>query len=102
MRGHGVLEPKILSEELGPFDATFHVPAFFEGGRTTVDGEHLLNGYPVHLTSFARDKVFGYSTSFLPAWLEEKSIGAISAKNVLQVNRNELNAVLLDDKEMDK
>jgi len=30
LRGHGVLEPAILAEELGPFQATFHIPAFFE------------------------------------------------------------------------
>ena len=43
---------------------------------------HLLNGEPVHLTNFAKDKIFGYSTSYLPAWLEEKSKGKILAENV--------------------
>ena len=44
LRGHGVLEPATLAEELGPFHATFHIPAFFEGGRTTEGGIHYLNG----------------------------------------------------------
>ena len=48
LRGHSLLEPKVINEELGPFDATFHVPAFFEGGRTTVHGTHFLYGTPVH------------------------------------------------------
>ncbi len=86
LRGHGVLEPDILNEILGPFDATFHVPAFFEGGRTTVNGLHLLNGLPVHQTVFAKDRIFGYSTSHLADWLEEKSGGKIMSKDVLHLN----------------
>ena len=54
MRGHGVLETEILAQELGPFDATFHVPAFLEGGRTNHNGIHFLNGIPVHKTIFAK------------------------------------------------
>ena len=72
LRGHGILEPQIINEELGPFDATLHVPAFFEGGRTTVNGVHLLNGCPVHTTPFALDQTFGYSTSNLDDWLDAK------------------------------
>ena len=82
MRGHGVLEPRVLSDAFGPFDATFHCPAFLEGGRTTVHGIHYLYGNPVHTTPFAHDTLFGYSTSHLPTWLEEKSCGAISANKV--------------------
>ena len=91
LRGHGVLEPAVLSEELearfGPVDATLHVPAFLPGGRTTVDGVHLLHGEPVHTTAFARDRSFGFSTSALDAWLEEKSGGAIPAQTVLRLGR---------------
>jgi len=82
LRGHGVLEPEVINEVLGPFDATLHVPAFIEGGRTTINGVHLLNGVPVHSTPFAQDKTFGYSTSDLDLWLEEKSRGMILARNV--------------------
>ena len=94
LRGHGVMEPHIINQELGPFDATFHVPAFFEGFRTTENGFHLLNGIPVHLSDFASDKTFPYSTSYLPDWLEEKSQGNISSKNVLQVSINNLNLAI--------
>jgi uncharacterized protein YgbK (DUF1537 family) len=49
LRGHGVLEPAVLAEELGhrfgPVQATLHVPAFLPGGRTTVNGVHLLHGW---------------------------------------------------------
>ena len=74
LRGHGFLEPSVLANSFGPFDATFHCPAFLEGGRTTLDGIHLLHGQPVHMTSFAKDPLFGFSTSYLPAWLEERAI----------------------------
>ena len=91
LRGHGVLEPNVLQDSFGPFDATLHIPAFLEGGRTTVDGVHLLHGEPVHTTPFARDRLFGYSTSVLSAWLEEKSQGAIPAETVQLVSASELN-----------
>ena len=72
LRGHFPLEVDVISAELGPFAATLLVPAFLEGGRTTVGGVHLLQGQPVHETPFGRDGLFGYSTSYLPAWVEEK------------------------------
>ena len=92
LRGHGVLEPQALQESFGPFDATFHVPAFLEGGRTTVDGVHLLHGQPVHTTPFAKDRLFGFGTSDLAAWLEEKSGGVIAADAVCRVRGEELDA----------
>ena len=90
LRGHGVLEPAILAEELGPFDATFHIPAFLEGGRTTENGIHYLNGIPVHTTDFGRDNIFGFSTSDLAEWIEEKSYGKIQAENILHVGIKQL------------
>ena len=90
LRGHGVLEPAILAEELGPFHATFHIPAFLEGGRTTENGIHYLNGIPVHKTDFGRDNIFGFSTSDLAKWIEEKSFGKIQAENILHVEIKQL------------
>ncbi len=90
LRGHGVLEPEILAEELGPFHATFHIPAFLEGGRTTENGIHYLNGIPVHKTDFGRDNIFGFSTSDLAKWIEEKSFGKIQAENILHIEIKEL------------
>lgn len=94
LRGHGVLEPMVIAQELGPFDATFHVPAFLEGGRTTLNGVHCLHGEPVHLSPFAQDKLFGYSTSDLADWLEEKSSGFISSSQVLRLNFRQLDQAI--------
>ena len=97
LRGHGVLEPETLAEELGPFHATFHIPAFFEGGRTTEDGIHYLNGIPVHMTDFGRDKIFGFSTSDLAQWIEEKSSGKIEVENILHLEIKQLDMAFQND-----
>ena len=86
LRGHYPVETDVIAEELGPFDAHFLIPAFFEGGRITRDSVHYLkvNGKdtPVHETEFARDSVFGYRHSYLPDYVEEKTAGRIKAAQV--------------------
>lgn len=86
LRGHYPIETDVIAEELGPFDAHFLVPAFFEGGRITKDNVHYLitDGVttPVHETEFARDSVFGYEHSYLPKYVEEKTQGRISSESV--------------------
>lgn len=86
LRGHYPVETDVIAEELGPFDAHFLVPAFFEGGRVTVDSVHYIESdgkrIPTHETEFARDSVFGYGTSFLPDYVEEKTGGRIRASDV--------------------
>lgn len=92
LRGHFPLESDLLQAELGPFDATLLVPAFLPGGRTTVAGEHRLHGQPVHTSAFAQDRQFGYSTSYLPAWVEWKSGGRRRAEQVQRIGLAELDA----------
>jgi uncharacterized protein YgbK (DUF1537 family) len=86
LRGHYPIETDVIAEDLGPFDAHFLVPAFFEGGRVTRDSVHYLlvegRPVPVHETEFARDSVFGYRNSYLPAYVEEKTRGRIPAARV--------------------
>ncbi len=86
LRGHYPVETDVMAEELGPFDAHFLVPAFFEGGRVTRDSVHYLivggEPVPVHETEFARDSVFGYTHSYLPDYVEEKTKGRIKAGQV--------------------
>ena len=90
LRGHYPLEVDGLEAEIGPFDATFLVPAFLQGGRTTVAGVHLLHGEPVHTSAFGRDGLFGYGTSFLPDWVAEKTSGRIPAGQVELLGLKEL------------
>ena len=86
LRGHYPVETDIIAEELGPFDAHFMIPAFFEAGRFTRESTHYLmvndKLVPVHETEFARDSVFGFSTAYLPDYVEEKTRGRIKASDV--------------------
>lgn len=86
LRGHYPIETDAIAEELGDFDAHFLIPAFFEGGRFTKSSVHYLvvNGVPtpVHETEFAKDSVFGYSYSYLPDYVAEKTKGLIPADKV--------------------
>jgi uncharacterized protein YgbK (DUF1537 family) len=100
LRGHYPVETDAIAEELGPFDAHFLVPAFFEGGRTTRESVHYLkvNGVdtPVHETEFARDSVFAYHHSYLPAYVQEKTQGQITADRVDRFLLADLRAGVLE------
>lgn len=100
LRGHYPVETDVMAEELGPFDAHFLIPAFFEGGRSTVDSVHYLKvggkNVPVHETEFARDSVFGYRHSYLPDYVEEKTRGRIKANQVVRFTLSDIRAGSLD------
>ncbi len=96
LRGHYPVETDVMNEVLGPFDATLLTPAFFEGGRVTRDGTHYLivDGklVPTHATEFARDSVFGYTTSHLPDYVAEKTAGRVAAADVARLTLADLRA----------
>jgi uncharacterized protein YgbK (DUF1537 family) len=100
LRGHYPIETDAIAAELGPFDAHFLVPAFFEGGRFTRDSIHYLvvNGVPtpVHETEFARDSVFGYQHSYLPDYVNEKTHGRIPAAQVQRFQLDDIRAGSLE------
>lgn len=90
LRGHFPLEPDTIAEVLASsgqdVDGVLLVPAFPEAGRITVGGTHYArigeDYLPVSHTEFARDATFGYGTSNLGEWVEEKTGGAITAAAV--------------------
>ena len=88
LRGHYPIETDVIAEDLGDFDAHFLTPAFFEGGRVTVDSTHylLIEGVktPVAETEFARDSVFAYSHSYLPDYVAQKTQGKIKSEDVVR------------------
>ncbi|MEB3314444.1 MAG: four-carbon acid sugar kinase family protein [Cyanobacteriota bacterium] len=100
LRGHYPIETDVIASELGPFDAHFLVPAFFEGGRITRDSQHylLVEGVPtpVEATEFAQDSVFGYRTGYLPAYVAEKTQGRIRADQVQRFTLADLRQGCLD------
>src|SRR3712207_8612932 len=98
LRGHYPAETDALAEVLeeggrGP-DGLIICPAFFEAGRITVDDVHWVrqNGklFPAGQTEFAADHSFGYRSSDLKAWVEEKTGGRRKASEVLSVSLADL------------
>ncbi len=73
LRGHNFTEPYIINELLGPFDATFYIPAFIEGNRTTINGNHFVDDIPIHKTIFSKDKIFGFNTGNIKELIYEQS-----------------------------
>ena len=94
LRGHFPLETNILTETLGPFDATFVIPFFEAGGRVTLEDVHYVvegNDYtPAAHTPFAKDAVFGYNNSNLREWVSEKTEGAVPAAEVESISLHDL------------
>ncbi len=86
LRGHFPLETDVLAEEIlrhtgRGVDGVVIVPAFGEAGRITVDSTHYAGAdgayTPVGETEFARDATFGYQSSDLRDWVQEKTEGRV-------------------------
>ena len=86
LRGHNFIEPLIINQLLGPFDATFYIPAFIECNRITVDGHHFVDNVPVHKTIFAKDKIFGFNTSNIKELIYEQSHRQININHIEHIN----------------
>ena len=91
LRGHFPLETDVLSAEIAAHGdrepaLTLLVPAFPDAGRITVDSVHywVVDGEatPVGETAFAQDATFGFASSDLRDWVEEKTAGRIPAADV--------------------
>src|SRR5918999_2487080 len=98
LRGYYPAETDALAEALeeggrGP-DGLIICPAFFEAGRITVDDVHWVRQdgelVPAGQTEVASDHSFGYRSSNLKAWVEEKTGGRLAAREVLSVGLADL------------
>jgi len=97
LRGHNYLEPIALNSCLGPFDATFHIPAFIEGKRFTINGSHFVDKTPISQTIFATDKIFGYETSNVKNLLFHQSKSKINFEDIQNLFLSDI--AMLNDKE---
>jgi len=93
LRGHYPCEVDALLRGMSyEPDAVILAPAFFEGGRYTVDDVHYVDQgdcvVPAHETEFARDANFGYQHSNLKDWVEEKTGGRIRSDEVRSISLN--------------
>ena len=89
LRGHNFIEPFIINQLLGPFDATFYIPAFIEGNRTTINGNHFVDNIPIHKTIFSKDKIFGFKTSNIKELIYQQSNR--------QINNNHIENIFIKD-----
>jgi uncharacterized protein YgbK (DUF1537 family) len=93
LRGHFPLETDVISE-MAPADAVLLAPAYVDAGRVTIDGTHWLRTpdglVQVGDSEFARDPTFGYRSSVLAEWVEEKSRGRIRRESVAQLTLEDI------------
>jgi uncharacterized protein YgbK (DUF1537 family) len=101
LRGHYPLETETLRGELeeltgARYDGEVIIPFFQEGGRFTIDNIHYVRSgdelIPAGQTEFARDKSFGFSSSHLGEYCEEKSEGAYRASSMIYITLKDLRA----------
>lgn len=91
LRGHfaAELDTMVASDPTG-CEGIVVAPAFFEGGRVTIDDVHYVreNGrfVPAGETEFARDATFGYRSSNLREWIHEKTSGAVAAEWIASIS----------------
>ncbi len=106
LRGHYPLETEVLKEDIEKcselkVDGEILCPFFKEGGRFTIDNIHYVKYdqklIPAADTEFAKDKTFGYESSDLCAYIEEKTQGVYSREDVISISLEELRHVKIDD-----
>lgn len=99
LRGHYPLETETLRGAISratgfEFDGEILCPFFPEGGRYTFGNVHYVEEgkelVPAGMTEFARDQTFGYASSDLTDYVEEKTRGAYPAENCVCVSLEEL------------
>lgn len=105
LRGHYPLETEVLRDTLESITGKRYcgeiiMPFFREGGRLTVNDVHYVREgkmlVPVGQTEFAKDKTFGFCSSDLRDWCEEKTSGQYRAEQVISVSLEDLRALRVE------
>lgn len=106
LRGHYPLETELLRKGFEA-DGAKHVdgeimcPFFKEGGRFTIGNIHYVKNenllVPAGQTEFAKDKTFGYISSNLCEYIEEKTEGKYLADEVICISLEELRGIKIDE-----
>ena len=89
LRGHYPLESNLIRRSMNEPVKELLIPAFPEGNRVTYHAvQYLLDEgkwIPCAQSDYAADKTFGYHSSDLRLWVEEKTAGACRAKEVCSI-----------------
>lgn len=102
LRGHYPLELETLKEELEAgmekkISGQVIFPYFKEGGRYTINSVHYVQEgewlVPAGKTEFASDKTFGYKSSHLGDYVEEKSEGRYRREDGIYITLDMLRAL---------
>lgn len=105
LRGHYPLETEVLKETVEAqsgmqFDGEVIMPFFKEGGRFTINSIHYVQDehalVPAGETEFAKDRTFGYKSSHLGEWAEEKSNGAFKAEDAVYLSLESIRDLDID------
>ncbi|WP_165063889.1 four-carbon acid sugar kinase family protein [Marisediminicola senii] len=95
LRGHFPLETDTIAATLADsgadaIDGVVIVPAFPDAGRVTIGGTHYMRSgdelTPVAETEFARDATFGFTSSDLREYVDEKTAGRVRAADVVTLH----------------
>jgi uncharacterized protein YgbK (DUF1537 family) len=105
LRGHYPMETELVKQVVESksrivIDGEIIFPFFKEGGRYTIDDIHYVDEggtlIPVSDTEFARDKTFGYQSSNLCDYIEEKTNGDYMAEDTISISLESLRRMELD------
>lgn len=100
LRGHFPAEIDALQQGFGArglrYDGIIICPCFIEAGRITIDDVHWVREgdqfVPVAGTEFAADATFGYRSSNLRAWVQEKANGKTPFEEVGSISLADIRA----------
>lgn len=105
LRGHYPLETELLREVVEKnsgkkIDGEIMCPFFKEGGRYTIENVHYVKYgeelVPAGETEFAKDKTFGYQSSDMREYVEEKTGGKFKADDVTCISLQDLRNMNID------
>jgi uncharacterized protein YgbK (DUF1537 family) len=95
LRGHFRAEIETLKAEFGWEKAvTLCIPAFFEGGRFTIDDVHYVKEgdelVPAAETPYAKDPSFGFASSNLNDYIREKMGVAVGKEDICSITLGDI------------
>ena len=95
LRGHFPAEVDAMARAMHKQDLPYLIlPFFLEGGRYTINDIHYVREenklVPAAMTPFAEDAAFGFASSDLRQWVEEKTGGAIKAADVHSISLEDI------------
>ena len=101
LRGHFPLETQVLCTNIGQrIDGEWIVPFFSEGKRYTKNNIHYVvyqeQWIPAGESEFAKDKTFGYKSSHLGEWVEEKTQGRYRKEDCIYLLESDSDETLLN------